>query len=532
MSSNISEILNLPREKIKLKNVNEITDIYDLEDIFLDGEYPISYRIESINKLYNLNTDSAKEIVIRIIGFFSLTFTYNLQELLISVVNNSNIDLYLKLECSKVLYENDKFIGYTSFIKLLNIIETSQPDFPIPLKVQIYSYLFESSIHYDMVTKSFKENIIYNSTIEDSYRYEILMSLQKNECLKIYLISAYLDTIQNTKIMSKYRILSSQYILSSKDSSVLNKEVAQSLCEDLAKDKFLDYGLRAEAADILLRLSINKSGKELGKEIITLLGQNKESYTIYNNKQNVHVEEIDASIKDFLLFLSSIETKLNSDGNIPKFKDIQIEIENIAKSLEFIDKIFIEYSEDELKEVYETENERKSAVINKKIKSSLYRIFIDNSLYSGNQTLSGITIKIWQLIQSHENKDLLEWRLCEELIESFDTCTSGHLSRLINTFSSFEFNLNIGWKNQIESNVFGRLNKKIKDIEDETVRDSILDQMSWTTRLEERYDFNNFFRLNLNSIRDELYSEFVGEKYISHDEFEEYFRSAIMKFEG
>jgi hypothetical protein len=40
-----------------------------------------------------------------------------------------------------------------------------------------------------------------------------------------------------------------------------------------------------------------------------------------------------------------------------------------------------------------------------------------------------------------------------------------------------------------------------------------------------------FFRTKLNDIRDELYKEFVGGKYLTDDTFEMYMREAISFFE-
>ena len=47
--------------------------------------------------------------------------------------------------------------------------------------------------------------------------------------------------------------------------------------------------------------------------------------------------------------------------------------------------------------------------------------------------------------------------MIEELIDMADTCSSGHISRIINVLSGFDINgmtigINIGWKKQIQSN--------------------------------------------------------------------------------
>ncbi len=160
------------------------------------------------------------------------------------------------------------------------------------------------------------------------------------------------------------------------------------------------------------------------------------------------------------------------------------------------------------------------------------RIKIDQTMYEGNQTLQGLFIKIWQYIENHEYKDVLKDRMIEELIDMSDTCTTGHISRLVNVLSGFGFTLNIGWKKQIQANLIARLTKRIQNIGDEKQMSQLLDELSWSTNFEERKMFNSFFRDNLNPIRDELYKEFVVDgNHTTHDEFENYFRDAILFFE-
>ena len=144
--------------------------------------------------------------------------------------------------------------------------------------------------------------------------------------------------------------------------------------------------------------------------------------------------------------------------------------------------------------------------------------------------------KIWRLIVSHEYKDLLKIRMLEELIDMADTCSSGHVSRVINVLCGFEiegktFSIEIGWKKQIRANLIARLTKRIKDYPEDEIRDLILEEMGTSGDMTTKPELSTFFRNNLLPIREELFSEFVGENYVSEDEFEEHFRSAITFFE-
>jgi hypothetical protein len=115
-----------------------------------------------------------------------------------------------------------------------------------------------------------------------------------------------------------------------------------------------------------------------------------------------------------------------------------------------------------------------------------------------------------------------------------DTCSSGHISRIMNVFSGFEvdgsmFSIDIGWKKQIQSNLIARLNSRIKLVDDVDIQEKILDEMMTSGNLSTKPHLSDFFRKHLLSIRSELLIEFI--EYIPEDEFEEYFRNAISFFE-
>jgi hypothetical protein len=249
----------------------------------------------------------------------------------------------------------------------------------------------------------------------------------------------------------------------------------------------------------------------VGREIITLLGRDTvgKNLNVYTNLQNVHDENIDASIESILLQISSLKCK-EKDGKFIDFSHIWSEIENMSKSLSPEDK--------------------------DKVNSSLLRISIDQQIYTGSQTLKSVFCKVWQIIGDHDERDNLYARMIDELVDMADTCSSGHLSRIVNILSGFTVNgsiisINIGWEKQLQSNLVARLNARIKMVEDEEKKYAILEEMMTSGGLDIKPKLSEFFRNNLLSIRDELYTEFVGEGHISNEQFEEYFRSAIQFFE-
>lgn len=70
---------------------------------------------------------------------------------------------------------------------------------------------------------------------------------------------------------------------------------------------------------------------------------------------------------------------------------------------------------------------------------SIQRIQLDNGVYGKvNMRLLGILTRVWCKIQTHEFKETCMERLKEELIEMAETCSTGHLLRLMNVFSGME----------------------------------------------------------------------------------------------
>ena len=115
-----------------------------------------------------------------------------------------------------------------------------------------------------------------------------------------------------------------------------------------------------------------------------------------------------------------------------------------------------------------------------KIRFAMNRIYMDRALYSKyNNTLCNILIKVYTYINNQEEdlkKEMIK-RLIQELEEMSHTCSTGYVTRLINSISGFgEFNIRISFEDQITSNFTGRLNARIRAICDE-------DSMFRTTKL-------------------------------------------------
>lgn len=519
MTTSIQEIEDLV-DVVSEDNVSSEMDEQELCDFFFDGNNSISSRLKSLQTLFDKNKDLSMECVNKISSMFMFTPNSIFRSLLTDIVN-SNMDINIRTECARAIYDDNKKDGYRCF----NLISSEMESFPTPLRLDIIRTLMETDLYYDR-TVSLLKDIINNKNLECEYRYKCLLSIQNDNTrsyIPKYLDDAYIAFVKNNSTYTRYRILGSQYILQHKSISIDIKTDIEKICISFATDPDLDYNLRADAADLLVRSGSNSS-KDIGRDIITLLGRNSNGLTtVYTNRQNVHDKDIEENIKQFILHISSIRLSTGSDGKYTTFADVQKEIEQLVLDGDF----------DSIKSIDEDDNKKSSL---DKVNSSLLRISIDQTIYDGCQTLQSIFNKVWSIIKSHEYVDVLKRRMIEELIDMADTCSSGHISRIINVLSGFEvegksIGINIGWNKQIQSNLLARLNAKIKNIKDEDYKSTILDEMITSGSITNKPKLSLFFRDNLLSIRDEMHKEFVDDGYIDSDSFEEHFRNAIYFFE-
>jgi hypothetical protein len=131
----------------------------------------------------------------------------------------------------------------------------------------------------------------------------------------------------------------------------------------------------------------------------------------------------------------------------------------------------------------------------------------------------------------HDSEEEMNKRLLEELFEMAGTCSSGFATRLINTISGFgDFSVRISWKDQITANLSGRLNARIRDMDDLRLQEKVLSEMTIeSSRYDVRKNFLKFLRKHILEIRGELYEEFKN--HISDADFDLYFRGAISMYE-
>ena len=563
-------------EDSKLVEEDEFLSVQDfsedkLQGIIFDFTNSQDDRFKAIELFYKLKGEEILEIINRLNQMYIFSGTKIIEKYLFKLCIDSVIPSYLKIECAKSLcsYQPRKDMPPLSkeSIKMshmcLDKVCQNLEGVPTPRKVEAICLLMKYE-EYKINSRNYFCNIINDQSIECEFRYKTILSLENLPIVNLiyYLTESATEFIKEKRNRTSYRILASQLLIVK--CKIENTFEIERIVLSFALDNDLDYNLRADAADVLLRYS--STFKEQAQEIIILLGRHLgDVKTVFDNAQNVHIEEIEDSVMQGLEFLSSIEMMVIESKTESQIEYIPITYSYVRQK---IDKLV----EEKYSSKFETE-------FVDKINISLNRIYMDRALYSTyNCSLLNILLKVWTYISSHESEIAMKSRLLEELVDMSGTCSSGFASRLVNVISGFgDFNIRISWKDQIIANLTGRLNAKIKnitlneisieelknihylmyyecdksknqesveeyfekidinkidqeDIKAEYQNRVLCEMMIPPSSCADRKHFIKFFRENLLSIREEMYEEFC--KHITDTDYDLYFRMALISYDG
>lgn len=277
-----------------------------------------------------------------------------------------------------------------------------------------------------------------------------------------------------------YKILSAQHILTQFPIGTYDIDGVQTFLKSIATDIEQPINYRAECADILDRAGYGLY-KICGSDTIKSLGEvyndNKKS-TIYSNLQNVHDSTITESVIEKLKSIISINKDLDKERNTGEIYEEILDRKGRGKYTELQIDTSIE---------------------------SLQRIVIDTSRYEG-LTMHDIMLHVWQSIFNSTHKNSLVDRLIDEFCDMKDTCSSGHLSRIVNILSGYiEFSgsIKISIEDQLKSNIYSRYSAIIRTLSEDN-RTMIVDQM---INDDDKSFIDEF--IYSESLFSELYDEFV-----------------------
>lgn len=490
----------------------------NLSKAIADMSLPLEIRIKAIDVYYQKEGgNNTVETINKLATMYEMSGTKLLRQYLFAICEKSMIEPFLMSLAARALraFNEKDELGYKA-------IEMVYPklgsDIGTPYKIDFVKMLM-SGDNYREKAKSYFCEIIEDLNLDCEYRYKAILGLEyKDEKLDeekfkrmLYFIKeANLCFLKNNMNKVQYRILAGQYLLQKCD-IVAERNDIESVLLGFARDEALEYNLRADSTDVLLQLGSEET-KKIAQGIILQLGVgNKNVFSVYDNAQNVHTKEVEESVVQALEFLQTFQ--------VMKYR---------GKT------ITIDFVENKVAELIEEEKKRGVDMREKgeKIRVAFNRIVMDRALYSKyNCTLSHILLQVWTYLSGHKNEEDIKKRLVEELVEMAGTCSSGFASRIINTISGFgDFSLKISWHDQIIANLAGRLNARIRDMDNLTIQEKVLEEMTIpSSDYSLRKNFLKFFRKTVSSIREEMYKEFKD--HITDSDYDLYFRSAVSMYE-
>lgn len=291
------------------------------------------------------------------------------------------------------------------------------------------------------------------------------------------------DAESHTKQL-RYKLLSAQFILSHpiKDFPLLKVHILQSQRFLKSTAECLDetVQLRAEAADMLIRLG-SPNFRAVGRRVIEELGGMPSKHqTLYQDEQNVHQVQYTEALKK----LMNKEYKL--------------------------------YPVDEI--LHHLRSMQADAA-----SESLERIVLDTAFYQGH-TMSYILQCVYSYIQSSPHKTELENRFLEELVEMRGWCSTGHLVRLLNVFAGFdpELGLTIDFYTELKSALISRLNHHLQTLPQEQQEELIAEFGAEEKGLLEEF-------VETYTPYEELLLEY---RHLPREQFEEYYHRAVKDYTG
>lgn len=301
----------------------------------------------------------------------------------------------------------------------------------------------------------------------------------------------------------RYRILSGQHILDMNCVTEDEKQDVGDIIIGLARNKDYDENLRADAADVILRLG-TPDQRGIARELIADMGQTimdakgsiaDRSRSVYSDSQNVHNEKIHECVNKFIDMIMK-ETHIA----VRPYHEIHSEVSELIRETKLSpEKRFAAYK-------------------------ALNRINIDTATFTKRKvSMAEIFTHIWLRIQRYESESqrkTLYSRLLEEMMEMSDSCSSGHAARLVNVLSVFEASLAIDFSEQIRANINGRMNARIRDIKDVDKRSAVAMGMLADADADDKKIYITFVKESLEDLKKELRKEFVGGGYIPVKEFD------------
>jgi len=320
------------------------------------------------------------------------------------ICTSNNTPFITKFQCAKYLPSGDLLY---KIVKSLDI-----NDLEISHTILWDSLLFLIEKGYD-VTENCKE-FLSSSKLHIEYKYNLIRNINNQVNLDIIkeILFTFMDTIDQNNLI--FYIFGLQSI---KKANLLTEDYCKQCYQNYFSSNSINDNLKADFADFLISTNYPDC-KEIAKHILSSLSGDISS--LYHNKQNVHI--LNADIKQFTILLQSVLCKKSEK--------------------ETLDLIYTDCK---------TNNQR----------ISIKRIQLDNGLYE-SYTLSTILYRLYWFIDNHQCKDELFTILYEELNEEPNSCSSGHLLRLMNVLNGYTSFISVDPRIELRDSFNHKLTQFIK----------------------------------------------------------------------
>jgi len=273
----------------------------------------------------------------------------------------------------------------------------------------------------------------------------------------------------------------------------------------IADDQTLDLNLRLEACDILyLKGSENVKIKAQStlKNILPNVAYN-------NNPENAHLSSVEASVDRTLDTLIERHKGKNDPYKDQNLHQLLLNKFNHSTNIE-------------------------------KIQGSLNRIFNYNFLQFSKHklTLKEVIEHVWIVVEECEphTREEMYIRLEQELVDMYDTCSQGYVTRLINVLSGFEIDgtSNLGITISYEDEIYGIFSTKVNTLVEnapEATRDQLLEELMVPSNdYDNRLTLTRYLRPFLPQIWNEIFEMFKD--ILTITDLDLYCRKVTMKYEG
>lgn len=333
-------------------------------------------------------------------------------------------------------------------------------------------------------------------------------------------LAGWLDTppfaeTTTLRVQTKYQIWACELILDSSDPLLTPAAIEFLLV--VAEDPNYSTYIRGDALDPLLRRDIGAEYVERINNVRTILGQTPNNThnqrlffteqgvayiqetlfgdaitgTIASDNQNVHISGINNAVKESIMNL---------------LRDPEVKGNTIEKVITDITKEFSRLDRNVKKAIMTLDRFRRDPA----------------SFTERNVKLSGVLVLVWNRICQHAEKKELVNRLCDELIDAYGTCATGHLSRVVSVLVGYypDIKQSVGYEKQLQDNILARIYALVKDANDDLQGDLLI---GMSDKFCPEYKiYVDYLEPHKDKIHQELFQEFV-EEYLSADSFERIF---------